>query len=207
MCSVVPFLFQYRNLAPPLVIHWSTVLELQSDFTVLRETPWSSGAYKCCILTSYCHLHWTHRRQSKVHYASLPMLPISAGDLSTVLHKPHICFVDVCTVLCKKKYKKHAFHWLPVILLDLLLRFLIWLSQSPYLPTTSVGMSSFPGVSLSKISPFLNSVLLICWFLICSFSSLSFISIVPSLLPLGGIKVNLSNFILFSFFFVQRSGM
>lgn len=35
----------------------------------------------------------------------------------------------------------------------------------------------------------------------CSFPSLSFSSTVPSLLPLGWIKVNLSDFVLFSFFF------
>lgn len=146
---------------------WAT-----SDFTVQRETPGSSGASRCCILASSRHLHCTHRKQSKVNRASLPMLPISAGDWRTGLCEPHIIFVDICTVLCKKKYKEPAFHWLPVILLDLLLRLLIWLSQSPYLPTTSMRMPSFPGISLSKPSPFVNSVLLICWFLICSFPCL-----------------------------------
>lgn len=135
---------------------WAT-----SDFTVQRETPGSSGASRCCILASWRHLHCTHRKQSKVNHASLQMLPISAGDWRTVLCKPHKSFVDVCTVLCKKKYKEPAFHWLPVILLDLLLRLLIWLSQSPYLPTTSMRMSSFPSISLSKLSPSVNSVLLI----------------------------------------------
>lgn len=65
MCSMAPFLFQYRNLAPRHVTHWSTLLDLQSDFRAQRETPGASGASSCCILASSCHLHCTHRRRAK----------------------------------------------------------------------------------------------------------------------------------------------
>lgn len=95
-----------RSLDPPCITDLPFFIYNQ-DSAIQNKTPGFSGASRCYILVSSCCLHCTHRTQCKVNHVS-PLMFYSWLKDNVAQTLCLLC------CLCNKKYKKPAFHWLPM---------------------------------------------------------------------------------------------